>query len=417
MSEVETDASRSDELRKTLAQGSAGSRRLWVAVIAILVVAIVAGVWYSRTRPRTTGPRFRTAPVTRGALTVSVTATGEIRPLTQVNVGTEISGIVDRVLVDFNSPVAVGQLLATINTDKLNAQANQARAALAINRARRAQASVTVTEAHGQLDRLQQVAALSGGRVPSRQEMSAQEAVVARAQGELDSAEAQVSQSEASLAEIDTDIRRATIRSPIRGIVLDRQVDLGQTVAASFQTPTLFTLAEDLTKMKLVVDVDEADVGAVRVGQAASFTIDAYPSRAFKSNVVEVRSAPTKTNGVVTYQTVLSVDNTERLLKPGMTATANIVVAHAADATLVPTAALRFTPPDGGESDSLFSDPTDGARVTTDDPQKRVWTLVGDRPTPVDVVTGESDGEATQIIGGAVAPGDAVIIDIIAVRR
>jgi HlyD family secretion protein len=417
MSDVEADAARRAELRRTLAKASASSRRLWFALAAVLAVAAAVGVWYMRVRPRDTGPEFRTAAVTTGALTVSVTATGEVRSLTEVKVGTEISGIVDRVLVDFNSPVTVGQLLATINTEKLDAQTNEARAALAATRARRAQASATLTEAQLQLERLRQVSELSGGKVPSKQEMNAQEAAVARAHADLANADAQVTQSEASLAAIETDIRRATIRSPIRGIVLDRQVDPGQTVAASFQTPTLFTLAEDLTKMKLVVDVDEADVGRVRVGQAASFRVDAYPGRSFRSNVVEVRSTPVKSNGVVTYQTVLAVNNDELLLKPGMTATAEIVVAHATDAILVPTAALRFTPPTDGESRSLFSGPPDGERVTTDVPQEKVWTVVGVQPTPVHVVVGESDGEFTQITKGAVTPGDKVIIDIAQTRR
>jgi HlyD family secretion protein len=417
MSDADRDAARSAELRRTLATASAGSRRLRVASVAVLAVAAVAAVWYWRARPQDTGPEFRTAAVTTGALTVSVTATGEVQSLTEVSVGTEISGIVDRVLVDFNSPVTVGQLLATINTDKLDAQADQARAALATMRARRAQANATLTEAHLQLERLKQVFGLSGGKVPSTQEMNAQEASVARAQADLASADAQVGQSEASLAAIETDRRRATIRSPIRGIVLDRQVDPGQTVAASFQTPTLFTLAEDLTKMKLVVDVDEADVGRVRVGQAATFTVDAYPTRSFQSTVVEVRSTPVKSNGVVTYQTVLTVDNGELLLKPGMTATAAVVVMHAADAILVPTAALRFTPPASSARASLLSGPSDGERKTTDDPQARVWTLAGATPTPVDVVVGESDGEFTQITGGAVTPGVAVIIDIIPARN
>jgi HlyD family secretion protein len=417
MSDADADAIRTAELRRTLSTASAGSRRSWIATVVILLGGVGAGWWYVRTQPRDNVPAFRTARVTQGALTVSVTATGEIQSLTEVNVGTEISGIVDRVLVDFNSPVAVGQLLATINTDKLDAQANQARAALAANRARRTQAAATLTEAQAQLERLKQVAELSQGRVPSKQEMNAQEAAAARAHADLASADAQVSQSEASLAAIETDMRRAAIRSPIRGIVLARLVDPGQTVAAAFQTPTLFTLAEDLAKMKLLVDVDEADIGSVRVDQTASFTVDAYPTRRFTSRVVEIRSTPVKSNGVVTYQTVLSVDNSDLLLKPGMTATAEIVVAQAADAVLLPNAALRFTPPSDREKASFLPPPPGAQRVTTDDPGHRVWKLTGNQPTPVDVVVGASDGESTQITSGGVRPGDAVIVDIMPARR
>jgi HlyD family secretion protein len=418
MSDSSSDTARAAALRETLARASAGSRRTWIWALLVVLLAGGAGAWYVRAQPTDTGPQYRIVQVETGTLTVSVSATGEIQSLTEVNVGTEISGIVDKVLVDFNSPVAVGQLLATINTDKLKAQADQARAAVAANRARQQQVEATRTEGRLQLDRLLEVHVLSGGKVPSQQELDAQRAVVARAEADLASAAAQVQQSDASLAAIDTDLRRAAIRSPIRGIVLDRQVDPGQTVAASFQTPTLFTLAEDLARMKLMVDVDEADVGTVRVGQRASFHVDAYPTRTFESTVVEVRSTPTKSNGVVTYQTVLSVDNSALLLKPGMTATAEIVVDQAANAVLVPNAALRFTPPvePTGGGRSILSGPPASGRVTTDDPATRVWTLVDGQATPIDVIVGASDGQSTQVTG-SVRPGDAVIVDVVPERE
>jgi HlyD family secretion protein len=237
---------------------------------------------------------------------------------------------------------------------------------------------------------------LSGGRVPSKQELDSQEATVKRARADQASSAAQVAQSQASLTAIETDMRKAIIRSPISGIVLDRQVDPGQTVAASFQTPTLFTLAQDLTKMKLIVDVDEADIGNVRVGQTANFRVDAYPDRSFSSKVSEVRSTPKTSNGVVTYQAVLAVDNTERLLRPGMTATEEITVTHVADALLVPNAALRFTPPaaqqaPGGRGFSLLPRPPGQQRRdrSLDDGQSRVWLVSGDgiEPVPVEIST------------------------------
>jgi HlyD family secretion protein len=414
MTESETAAARTAELRQTLARAKASSGRGWVLGVVVVVAVAAAVLTDLRLGPSDIGPQFRTEVVTRGTLAVSVTATGTIESLTQVNVGTEISGIVERVLVDYNSPVEIGQLLATINPERLEAQAAQARASLAANRARLAQADATVAEAQQQLERLQQVFELSEGRVPSQQELDAQRAAVARADADRANAAAQVEQTEASVAVIDTDLRRAEIRSPIRGMVLARQVDPGQTVAASFQTPTLFTLAQDLTRMNLIVDVDEADIGGLEVGQAATFRVDAYPERAFVSQVVQIRSTPTQVNGVVTYETVLAVDNSDLLLRPGMTATAEVETTRADDALLVPNAALRFTPPTGDAARTIFQGPPGAGRVTTDDPTTRVWQLAGTEPMSVAVRTGVSDGEFTEVLEGPLSAGDTVIVDIVA---
>jgi HlyD family secretion protein len=253
--------------------------------------------------------------------------------------------------------------------------------------------------------------------------MDSQEATVKRARADQASTAAQVAQSQASLTAIETDMKKAIIRSPISGIVLDRQVDPGQTVAASFQTPTLFTLAQDLTKMKLIVDVDEADIGNVRVGQTASFRVDAYPDRTFSSKVSEVRSAPKTSNGVVTYQTVLAVDNSERLLQPGMTATAEVTVTHVADVLLVPNAALRFTPPaaqqaqasQGGRGFSLLPRPPGQQRRdrSLDDGQSRVWRMAGDGVEPVPIEIGPTDGRVTVLRSGDLTDGAAVIVDVV----
>jgi HlyD family secretion protein len=409
------------DIHDTLGLTPGGRRRRighWL-IAALVVVALGAVALRMRTAPAQPVSPYRTDTVQEGALTVSVTATGELRPVTQVNIGTETSGIVESVAVDFNSTVTVGQTLARVNTDKLEAQAAQARAALHAAEAKQLQSEATLAEAEAGLARLQQVRELSGGRVPSKQEMDSQEATVKRARADRASSAAQVAQSQASLSGIDTDIRKAVIRSPISGIVLDRQVDPGQTVAASFQTPTLFTLAQDLTKMKLIVDVDEADIGNVRVGQAATFRVDAYPDRSFSSKVSEVRSAPKTSNGVVTYQTVLAVDNSERLLQPGMTATAEITVTHVADALLVPNAALRFTPPaaqqaQGGGGFSLLPRPPGLQRRdrSLEDGQSRVWRVSGDGVEPVPVEIGPTDGRMTVLTTGDLTAGAAVIVDV-----
>jgi len=394
-------------------------RHVWRWFTVLLVgIAVVVGVMRLRASRPEPGAQYQMDTVERGTLTVTITATGELKSLTQVNIGTEISGIVESVNVDFNSPVRVGQILAQVNTEKIEAQAAQARAALLSAEAKRLQSQATFKEAQAELAKLEHVRELSGGRVPSRHEIDSQEATVKRAEAEEAVSAAQVTQSRASLAAIETDIRKAVIRSPIDGIVLDRQVDPGQTVAASFQTPTLFTLAEDLTRMKLIIDVDEADIGTVRVGQRAIFRVDAYPDRMFESKVKEVRSTPKTSNGVVTYQTVLSVDNSERLLQPGMTATAEITVTQVRDATLVPNAALRFTPPaamqtSGGGFRFLPRPPGSQRRDrSAENGAKRVWTLNGEQLTPIEVALGASDGTVTELRGGQLTPGTQVIVDL-----
>ena len=388
-------------------------------VIAIAIVTAGAALLRLRAAGAKTEVPYKIETVEKGTLTVAVSATGELKPLTQVNIGTEISGIVESVAVDFNSRVRVGQILARVNTEKLEAQAAQARAALRSAEAKQLQSQATVSEAEAELAKLQHVRELSGGRVPSRQELDSQEATVKRAQADYASLAAQVTQAQASFAAIETDIKKAVIRSPINGIVLDRQVDPGQTVAASFQTPTLFTLAEDLTKMKLIIDVDEADIGNVRVGQTSRFRVDAYPDRTFASRVSEVRSTPKTSNGVVTYQTVLTVDNSERLLQPGMTATADITVTQINDAVLVPNAALRFTPPvaqqpEAGGGFRLLPRPPGQQRRgrSADDEQPRVWRLAGGQVDPVQVALGPTDGRVTVVRSGNLEPGTQVVVDL-----
>lgn len=412
----------SEELQSRLGLTARSRRRRygrWFLALLVLVAVVFGAMRLRASRPAPPSP-YQMATVERGTLTVTVTATGELQSLTQVNIGTEISGVVETVSVDFNSAVQVGQVLAKVNTEKIEAQAAQARAALASAEAKVLQSQATLNEAQAELAKLEHVRELSGGRVPSRQEIDSQQATVERAKADQSSVVAQVTQSRASLAAIETDIRKAVIRSPINGIVLDRQVDPGQTVAASFQTPTLFTLAEDLTRMKLIIDVDEADIGNVRVGQRAIFRVDAYPDRSFESAVKEVRSTPKTSNGVVTYQTVLSVDNSDRLLQPGMTATAEITVTQVPDAVLVPNAALRFTPPaatqnaQGGRGFSLLPRPPGAQRRDreAENAPKRVWTLKGEQLTPVEVVLGPSDGTVTELKSGELTPGTEVIVDL-----
>lgn len=386
----------------------------WFAVLAMLVAVVGAVSRGWRSEPTA---EYQTAEVQRGALTVAVTATGELKSLTQVQVGTEISGIVEAVNVDYNSLVKAGQVLAIINTDKLRAQAEQIRASLQSARADVASAEAAADEARRNLERAR---SLFENELLSQSDRDAAEASWRRADASRASADARVAQAEATLAGIETDLKKADIRSPIAGIVLNRQVDPGQTVAASFQTPVLFTLSEDLTRMKLSVDVDEADVGNIRVGQSATFRVDAYPDRVFASRVTDMRSTPDTTNGVVTYETILTVDNRERLLRPGMTATAEIVVTEIDDALLVPNAALRFAPPattgPGGRGGLFLLPPPPGlgrGRPAQEPSSPRVWILKGSDLVPVDVKTGPTNGTLTVVTDGDVSAGALAVIDVI----
>jgi HlyD family secretion protein len=376
-------------------------------------------------RTQQPGIQYVTHEVRRGNLTVTVTATGVLEPLTQVNVGTEISGIVDRVAVDYNDHVRVGQVLATINTDRLDAQARQARASLESANAEVLAAEATLEDAERAASRARE---LFARQLVARSDHDTAETALKKAGAAQASARARVAQAEASLNAIAADLRKATIRSPIDGIVLDRQVDPGQTVAASFQTPVLFTLARDLSRMTLNVNVDEADIGRVRAGHEAAFTVDAYPARTFTSHVVDVRSTPKTVSGVVTYETVLSVDNSEALLRPGMTATATITVTQVTNALLVPNAALRFTPPaetaepaatgNRGLIGTLMPRPPRPAAARPADGGRgqggqRVWVLRDNQPVPVDVTLGATDAVMTEILTGDLTVGARVLVDFV----
>lgn len=406
------------------------SRRVVNFGAAALLLAAILGVvvWFSAIR-NSSAVQYKTAPVTRGDLTVSVTATGTVQPVNQVDVGTEISGTIRTVEVDHNDRVKVGQVLARIDTDKLQAQVSQSQSTLESAEARLIEAQATVTEVRDNLERFKRVRELSGGKVPSQREYDAAEAVLKRAISNEATLTAQISEAKWKLSIDQTNLSKAVIRSPIKGVVLKRQVEPGQTVAASLQTPVLFTIAESLAQMEVQVDVDEADVAQVKVGQPASFTVDGYPGRAFSAVVKQVRYGPETIQGVVTYKTLLSVDNSDLALRPGMTATADIIAQRIADLTLVPNLALRFSPPVSEETartnDSLISrlfprpPPPSRLRERADakGKQQRVWVLRDGQPSPITVVTGASDGVMTEIKDGSVMVGTEVVTDLIGASR
>mgnify|MGYP001476210898 CR=1 FL=1 len=362
---------------------------------------------------------YETQTVTRGDLSVTVSATGTLAPLKEVDVGIEVSGTIRSVEADYNDQVKIGQILARLDTTRLEAQNLQARAALESAKAKVLQVQATVKEAEVQLAKLLNVLELSGGKVPSQYDLDAARATLSRAHADEAAAKASVEQAQGTLNVTLTDLTKAVVKSPINGIVLKRSVEPGQTVASQFQAPVLFTLAEDLTQMELQVDVDEADVGMVKPGQHAQFTVDAYPDRAFPAEITQVRYGSETVDGVVTYKTVLRVDNSSLTLRPGMTATALITVEQKQQVLLVPNSVLRFTPPaepakkGGGSFMDAFlprpPKPSSGKDLPTLGKTQTVWTLRDQQLTPITISKGASDGKMTEIVTGDLDVGSELI--------
>ncbi len=423
------------DIAKILENGGAGPaghlkrRIVWSFLVLAAVLAVFA--WgFSGGKEQVT---YRFQEARRGDLTITVSATGNLQPLNQVDVGSERSGIIRSVEADYNDQVKVGQVLARLDTAMLEAEVRKASAALESAKAKVLQAQATLRQAGAELDRMRQAHELTGGRVPSARELDVAEAALARARADEAAARAQVSQARATLESNQTDFSKALILSPINGIVLSRSVEPGQTVAASLQAPILFTLAEDLARMELHVDLDEADVGRVRPGQQAAFTVDAYPERVFPAEVVQVRYSAKAEAGVVTYETVLRVDNTELLLRPGMTATADITVNEINDAVLVPNSALRFMPREEGketqEKSSMLSklmprpprhargDSQNGRTTGAGRTEQTVWMLRQGSLVSLQVTTGATDGVMTEIVKGEVEPGMSVVTGSMSIHK
>lgn len=399
--------------------------------VGFIVVALALGIYLRYgADPGTEGPRYVTEPVVRGALVVSVSATGNLQPTNKVDVGSELSGTIEAVLVDDNDRVKKGQILARLDTARLRDQVAKSRATLASAEARVLQARASLDQAHSNLERLREVARLSGGKVPAKAELDNAEAALARAKADQAVAHASVAEIRAVLSSDETNLAKGAIRSPIDGVVLNRRVEPGQTVAASFQAPILFTLAETLSQMELQVDVDEADVGQVNAGQRASFTVDAYSGRRYPARVQRVGFGSQVKEGVVSYLTVLSVDNADLSLRPGMTATAEIITAERENALLIPNAALRYTPPANNvaakKSKSLVGSliphppsppPRKPVPAAGEKPgAQSIWVLRDGLPVAVQVTTGATDGRHTEILGADVEAGVAVITEALGPR-
>jgi len=392
--------------------------------VAVIVIGVIVLSWI---KDRESKVEYITTEAVRGNLTVTVQATGNLEPTKQVTVGSEVSGQIISVNVEDNDVVAKGQLLAQIDLSKLNDQVAQSKAALTAAEAALSQRQATVAENKATLARMEEVQKLSGGKVPAKTEMDAAEANLQRAIADEASARADVENARASLSVNQTNVKKATIVSPVDGVVLERKVEPGQTVQASFSAPELFIIAESLTQMKLEVDVDEADVGEVREGQSATFTVDAYPNRTYNASVQRVRLGSTTSSGIVYYETVLTFSNDDLSLRPGMTGTAKITTLHRENALLVPSAAFRWTPAatqaaagngrNGGLVGSLMIGPPDRDRqkvagvVVSAEKQQTLWILKDGKPESLLVTVGASSGGRTEVTSPNLQPGMKIITE------
>ena len=435
-----------EDLAEIVRSGASRPIRKWLIITIVLALA-GGGIWFwfNRNEGVSEEPDYITEEAKMGRISLIVSAAGNLAPTNQVIIGSELSGTISEVYVDTNDMVKKDQPLAKLDTTKLNQQTERSRAALLAAKARVSQAQATLTESKASLARQEELLAISGGKTPSRATMDTSRATVARAQADLESTQAAVAGAEADVKSFERDMQKATIISPVDGIVLVRTIEVGQTVAASFTAPTLFTIAEDLKKMELVVAVSESDIGRVEAGQTATFSVDAWPGRSYTAKVKKVAfgsannqntgngngnaNAGAASSGVVNYTTELDVANDDLSLRPGMTATVDIAIVAKPDILVVPNVALRFDPvfaeavgkpdeakrtlvqsltPGGGRRWRGTPVPKAGSRST----EPQVWILRNGEPVPVKVDLGITDGRMTEITSSELTAGTPVIVSI-----
>lgn len=422
----------SEDLKAIVASGASRPVRKWF-FIALGIAALAGGGWYYKSRDKDgpQGPEYVTQLLERGDISIEVTATGNLAPINQVTVGSELSGTAAEIYVDTNDTVKKGQPLAKLDTTKLESQTERSRAVLLAAKARVNQAEATLKENEASHARLRELHKISGGQTPSKAEMETSEATVARGIADLESAKASVAQAEADLRSIERDLGKTIIRSPVDGTVLTRKLEVGQTVAASFTAPELFVIGEDLRKMELNVAVGEAEIGRLEQGQEAEFTVAAWRQRVYTASVKKVLFGSVIVNNVVTYSTELEVNNDDLSLRPGMTATADIFIARKENILRVSNAALRFDPVAASklgktedEKRTLVQSLSPGGgrwrrgggggppAGSAPDPKKgaRIWVLQDGKPVEFSVTTGITDGSHTEITGDGLTEDMPVII-------
>jgi len=386
------------------------STRWLLAATVATGAAVFLWWWYSRPE----APRFVTAPVARGDVVHSVVATGAVNPVVTVQVGTYVSGVIQSLYCDYNTPVKAGQLCAKIDPRPYQVVVDQSRANLLSARAQLRKDEVAVAFARAVFDR--DLKLLKHGGV-SQETVDTDRSNLDQSMAQVGLDEATIQQRQAALDAAEVNLDYTDIVSPVDGVVVSRSIDVGQTVAASFQTPTLFLIAKDLTKMQVDTNVNESDVGEARVGQKAFFTVEAYPNKVFEGEVAQLRQAPITVQNVVTYDVVVNVDNPDLELLPGMTANTRIITQERRGVLRVPVQALRYSPKSGADVEALPAQASgDGASVADADAARersastRIWVLRSGRPVPVSVTAGLSDGTFVEIVSGDLETSDNVIV-------
>ncbi|KAF0221013.1 MAG: HlyD family secretion [Geobacteraceae bacterium] len=378
---------------------------------AAVVIAVAMGIYfYSKKTPPTV---YKTAKIERGAIVSAVSATGNLTAVVTVQVGTQVSGTIQKLFVDFNSPVKRGQVIAQIDPALFSAQLDQSRGNYLSAQGNLQKAKADLNDAKRNLERNRQL--IKDGIV-AQSDFDMAETRYEMAVATLKAAEGGVAQTRGAFNQAETNLRYATIRSPVDGIVVSRNVDVGQTVAASFQTPTLFTIAQDLTRMEIDTSVDESDISRVRVGQPASFTVDAYPESRFAGKVAQIRNAPVVTQNVVTYVVVISVDNKDLKLKPGMTANVSIETARKDDVLKIPAAALRFKPK-GAKEGKEKPDKSEPAKRKKEAGQRVFIPGPENKPVPVPLKTGISNDGQVELVEGNLKENDEVITEQVSTQK
>ena len=388
-------------------------KKIIVSAVVIVVVLAVGIYLYSKKTPETT---YKTAKIEKGDIVSAVAATGNLAAVVTVQVGTQVSGTIQKLLVDFNSKVVKGQVIAQIDPALFSAQVDQTRGNYLNAQATLQKAKADLVDAKRNLERNRQL--IKDGIV-SQSDFDTAENRYEQAVATVKGAEGSVAQTRGAFRQAETNLRYATIRSPVDGIVVSRNVDVGQTVAASFQTPTLFTIAQDLTKMEIDTSVDEADISRIGVGQPVTFTVDSYPEIRFTGKVVQIRNAPIITQNVVTYIVVIGVDNKELKLKPGMTANVTIETARKENVLKIPSAALRFKPKGGKDAKGAQVKPAGAEqRQLKKVAGQQVFILTAEhKPTAVPIKTGISNDGQVELVEGNLKENDEVIVEQISPQK